>query len=256
MWVWALLIALPLQQANPVRDLSETELAKPRRPGLGGAGQQQQDDGRADHGADHGRVWQRRNAPNRLARGWVVVVRLPPMGRAFTAAICLLAGIAGASAQDQGFSADLGGVSQKDIPGEVYTQILFHHLGYNTFPPGSVVIAEDEFAFVAPRAGIVRFSGQVYGGTGPAMPMPDHPPWYVVKIEKNGRGCTGDDVFAAIGNPTGIWWLSSAQISAEDMAAAGDTYRWCISATAGADKTVFVDGNPAHTVIYVSMSAP
>jgi hypothetical protein len=49
------------------------------------------------------------------------------------AVLCLLAA-RGALAQDQGFTADFGGMNQDGVPNEIYTQLLPSHVSYNTFP--------------------------------------------------------------------------------------------------------------------------
>jgi hypothetical protein len=174
------------------------------------------------------------------------------------AVLCLLAA-RGALAQDQGFTADFGGMNQDGVPNEIYTQLLPSHVSYNTFPKGSVILQHEDFAFVAPRAGIVRFSGQIWLILDQRQSGPDATN-FAVKITKNVDHparpiCAGEDVLTGIGESgSGLnWWRASIQVQGEDMAKAGDVYRWCIYATTGGG-TGYVDGSPYHTRIHVSMS--
>jgi hypothetical protein len=110
--------------------------------------------------------------------------------------------------------------------------------------------------FIAPQSGIVRFSGQIWVVLDNAYPPPINPS-YIVKIFKNAP-CSNDPnqhLIAGIGAGS-FWWAVSIPIDGEDLAAAGDVYRWCGYATAalGGDHTTYFDGNWAHTRVHVSMT--
>lgn len=171
-------------------------------------------------------------------------------------AFCLFAfAIPTARAQEQSFTADLGGVSQTGIPNQNYVPILFDHIRYNTFPAGAVnVVLGSDFYFVAPRTGPVRFSGQAFAVLDWNSPIPSFLD-FVVKIFKNSP-CSMDpnqDLISGIGTSLQSYDYV-IPINGEDFANLGDVYRWCVYATGnGSSRTSYLDGNPAHTRISVSM---
>lgn len=163
--------------------------------------------------------------------------------------------LSGACAQEQGFTADLGGVSQANVPNQTYSPILFDHIKYNTFPQGAVnVVLGSDFYFVAPRTGLVRFSGQAFAVLDWNAPIPSFLD-FVVKIFKNAP-CSNnptEDLISGIGTSLQSYDYA-IPINGEDFANLGDVYRWCVYATGnGPSLTSYLDGNPAHTRIHVSM---
>jgi len=158
-------------------------------------------------------------------------------------------------AQSTGLTANLGGSSQSGVPTNKYTLIKFNTIRYNTLGSGAFVSTPVDSYFIAPRTGIVHFSGQVMVVLDSSQPAVNQGS-YVVKIFKNAP-CSEDPkqtLIAGIGGGS-FWWVQSIQIDGDDLALAGDIYRWCLYSTStdGGWGMSYIDGNPAHTRIHISM---
>jgi hypothetical protein len=160
------------------------------------------------------------------------------------------------SEQSGAITANLGDKDQQGIPDREYTLIRFTNVKYNTFGADAFINSADDSYFVAPRSGIVRFSGQVVvvlDSSQPAIVQGS----YVVRIFKNHHCGEIEEpaLIAGYGSPSSFWWVQSVPINGEDLARKGDIYRWCVYATTTPEgtKTAYLQGDPAHTRIHVSM---
>lgn len=157
-------------------------------------------------------------------------------------ALALLAFLAlshGAFAQ-QAFYADKARVDQTGFPSNVYHQVTFSTVRFDTCSCYNATTG-----LWTPVAGPVIMSVQVFiasGGVATGNPT------YVVKIIKNGiNTVAGDDNGNVAGvGPVGATPSAPAtKVTAVDIANGADTYGVWLYATG--NPTTTLDGNPAHT---------
>jgi len=164
-----------------------------------------------------------------------------------------------AHAQTIGATLDFAGVNQPwPVTGQ-YQPFLPHNVRTNNLPGGatgqSLANNSADVAFVAPRAGWVQFSGQVWI----VLDWNSTPPTNgsaVLRIFKNGSpGVCADapgqrPLIPEIGLAgDGFWWTYKVAISDADLAKAGDSYSFCLYVVAP-DSSNYIDG--VHTRITVT----
>jgi hypothetical protein len=180
------------------------------------------------------------------------------MRRVFAIIIALLLATS-AHAQSLGVTFDFDGVDQPWPITSQYAPFLPHNIRATNLPggPASTSIANNatDVAFIAPRAGWVQFSGQVWVVLDWAAAAPNNG-YAVLRVFKNGPpGVCADGgsppLLAGIGIAgSGFWWAYPIPVSGGDYAKAGDSYSFCLYVVSNGQNN-YIEANPAHTHITI-----
>jgi hypothetical protein len=181
-------------------------------------------------------------------------------------ALCLISSVA--MAQTEGMELNLPSNTSWN-PGVNATYAPFRPttVRWNTAPSGSLIstTSPTDFAVKAWKPGIIQATGNVMFVLDVTAYPPGYGtmtnPNYTVRIFKNGaaNGCNdggGGPVASQAGYQVpGYWYIIHIPIAFATQAATDDTFRFCLLATTNGPNN-YIDANPAHTRLTVTISSP